>query len=126
MSSKEYILARQAADHIQSILSKTVLRPQIGVICGSGLNGLVSTFNAEPQISVPYAAIPSFPVSTVPGHESRLVFGTLGKSGTPIVAMVGRAHFYEGHDMALVSLPVRALHLLGVKVLIGLYPPLKG
>jgi purine-nucleoside phosphorylase len=80
----------------------------------------VSTFHADPQISISYADIPHFPVSTVPGHQSRLVFGTMGEKRRPIVAMVGRVHFYEGHDMSTITLPVRVFHLLGVKTLIGI------
>jgi purine-nucleoside phosphorylase len=117
--SKSYELAVQAADYITSLLPETIPPPQIGIICGSGLSGLVSTFYADPQISIPYADIPNFPVSTVAGHQSRLVFGTLGEKRIGLVAMVGRVHFYEGHDMALVTLPIRVLHLLGIKTLIG-------
>ena len=117
--SKSYVLAEQAADYITNLLPETIPPPQIGIICGSGLSGLVSTFYADPQISIPYADIPNFPVSTVAGHQSRLVFGTLGEKRVGLVAMVGRVHFYEGHDMALVTLPIRVLHLLGIKTLIG-------
>ena len=120
MTSTEYVLARQATDYIKSILPETIPLPQLGVICGSGLNSLVSTFS-EPQLSLPYVDIPNFPVSTITGHESRLVFGTLGKKRTPIVAMVGRVHFYEGYDMSRVGFPIRVLCLLGIKILIGLY-----
>jgi purine-nucleoside phosphorylase len=120
MPSDSYILASQSAEYINSVLPSNIPPPEIGIICGSGLSGLVSTFHADPQISISYADIPHFPVSTVPGHQSRLVFGTMGERRTPIVAMVGRVHFYEGHDMSTITLPLRVLHLLGVKTLIGI------
>jgi len=119
MPSKEYVMAEQAATYIASLLPETFPRPEIGIICGSGLSGLISTFYAEPQISIPYADIPHFPVSSVPGHQSRLVFGTMGETRKGIVAMVGRLHFYEGHDMTQITLPIRVFHLLGIKTLIG-------
>ena len=119
MPSKEYELAEEAAAYISSLLSENLPRPEIGIICGSGLSGLISTFYADPQISIPYADIPNFPVSTVAGHQSRLVFGTLGETRKGIVAMVGRLHFYEGHDMTQITLPIRVFHLLGIKTLIG-------
>ena len=111
-------MAEQAATYITSLLPETLPRPEIGIICGSGLSGLISTFYA-PQISIPYADIPHFPVSTVPGHQSRLVFGTMGETRKGIVAMVGRFHFYEGYDMTQITLPIRVFHLLGIKTLIG-------
>jgi purine-nucleoside phosphorylase len=112
-------MAEQAASYITSLLPDHLPRPTIGIICGSGLSGLISTFHADPHVSIPYSDIPNFPVSTVEGHQSRLVFGTLGETNKGIVAMVGRLHFYEGHDMAQITLPIRVFHLLGIKTLIG-------
>jgi purine-nucleoside phosphorylase len=120
MPSETYVLAEQAARYITSLLPESLPRPQIGIICGSGLSGLVSTFHADPQVSIPYADIPNFPVSTVSGHESRLAFGTLGEGKIGVVAMVGRLHYYEGHDMKQITLPIRIFHLLGIKTLISL------
>jgi purine-nucleoside phosphorylase len=120
MPSPSYSTAAQAAQFLASALPSNIPPPEIGIICGSGLSGLVSTFHADPQISISYADIPGFPVGTVAGHESRLVFGTMGEKRRPIVAMVGRVHFYEGHDMDAITLPVRVFHLLGVKTLIGI------
>jgi len=119
MASVHYSMASEAAEYIINSLPQTISRPRIGIICGSGLGGLVSTFHANPQKSIPYANIPHFPVSTVEGHESRLVFATMGEKRTEIVAMVGRLHFYEGHDMAAITLPIRVMRLLGVKIIIS-------
>ena len=84
------------------LLSKTTYRPTIGVICGSGLGGLVD--NVEDKFSIDYSDIPGFPLSTVAGHAGKLVFGKL--SGRTIVCLQGRFHYYEGHSMHKCSLPV--------------------
>jgi purine-nucleoside phosphorylase len=121
MPSDTYVKAQEAAGFITSHLPNDFPRLEIAIICGSGLSGLVSTFHADPQLSIPYTAIPNFPVSTVEGHANSLVFGTLGEKKTGIVAMVGRFHFYEGYDAAQVTLPVRVFHLLDIHTLIGLF-----
>ena len=120
MPSNAYLQATQSAEYISSILPKQFPLPRIAIICGSGLGGLVSTFHADPQISINYADIPNFPISTVPGHQSRLVFGTIGDKKVPIVAMVGRFHFYEGYNMDAITLPIHAFLLIGIKTLIGM------
>ncbi len=92
------------------ILKKTGFHPEIGIILGSGLGGLVNQVQIEHTIS--YADIPGFPVSTVQGHGSKLILGTLG--GKKVVAMQGRFHFYEGYTMQEVAFPVRVLKYLGI------------
>ncbi len=87
--------------------------PQVGIILGSGLGGLVSEIAVAHVI--PYHEIPHFPISTVEGHGGRLIFGALG--GKPVVAMQGRFHFYEGYSMQEVTFPVRVMRALGVKTL---------
>ena len=96
------------------ISNKTKFNPEIGIILGTGLGGLVSEINI--QHSIPYNEIPNFPVSTVEGHSGRLIFGTL--SNKNVVAMQGRFHFYEGYTMEKVTFPVRVMKLLGIKNLI--------
>lgn len=120
MPSDTYLKAQEAANYILSLLPDDIPKPEIGIICGSGLAGMVSTFHADPQISIAYTDIPNFPISTVEGHANSLVFGTLGEKKTGVVAMVGRFHFYEGYDMAQVTLPIRVFHLLNIHTLIGL------
>ncbi len=89
-------------------------KPDAGVILGSGLA------KAVPELSqarvIPYADIPSFPRTTVPGHEGKLVLGRL--SGRSVAVMQGRFHYYEGHAMESIALPVRALEYMGVKTLL--------
>ena len=96
------------------IIQKTNFNPEIGIILGTGLGGLVSEI--EIQHSIPYNEIPHFPLSTVEGHSGRLILGTLGDKN--VVAMQGRFHFYEGYSMEKVTFPVRVMKFLGIKNLI--------
>lgn len=89
-------------------------QPDIGIILGTGLGGLVEEIEVE--ASIPYHDIPNFPVSTVHGHKGQLIFGKL--SGRNIVAMQGRFHFYEGYSMQEVTFPVRVMKSLGINLLI--------
>jgi len=102
---------REAADAVRLRIGAP---PHIGLILGSGLGPLVEEI--EGATAVPFGEIPYWPVSTVQGHAGRLVAGTL--EGTPVLAMQGRIHFYEGYSMAQVVLPVRVMRLLGVDTLI--------
>jgi purine-nucleoside phosphorylase len=88
--------------------------PRIGVVLGSGLGNFTSGINIEKEID--YNDIPHFPVSTVEGHQGKLIFGEIG--GRPIVAMAGRFHFYEGYTAQEVVFPVRVLKSLGVETLL--------
>jgi purine-nucleoside phosphorylase len=87
--------------------------PEIGIILGTGLGGLVNEIKIEHTL--PYENIAHFPLSTVEGHHGKLIFGTLG--GKKIVAMQGRFHYYEGYTMQEVTFPVRVLKFLGIKTL---------
>lgn len=89
--------------------------PIIGLILGSGLGELAGKI--EEAAVFPYDEVPHFPASTVDGHSNRLVIGQL--AGKTVMAMQGRAHFYEGYSMAEVTFPVRVMHALGVRVLIA-------
>jgi purine-nucleoside phosphorylase len=95
------------------IASKVGFEPEIGIILGTGLGGLVHGIDAKAEIS--YKDIPGFPVSTVEGHAGRLIFGMLG--GKRVVAMQGRFHYYEGYTPQQVVFPVRVMKYLGVKTL---------
>uniref|UniRef100_A0A8I5Y9C1 Purine nucleoside phosphorylase n=1 Tax=Rattus norvegicus TaxID=10116 RepID=A0A8I5Y9C1_RAT len=94
--------------------SHTKHRPQVAVICGSGLGGLTAKLT-QPQ-AFDYNEIPNFPQSTVQGHAGRLVFGFL--NGRSCVMMQGRFHMYEGYSLSKVTFPVRVFHLLGVDTLV--------
>ncbi len=87
--------------------------PEIGIILGTGLGGLTNEIEIEHTIS--YEDIPNFPVSTVKGHQGRMIFGKLG--GKNVVAMQGRFHYYEGYSMQELTFPVRVFKQLGIKTL---------
>lgn len=89
-------------------------RPFWGVILGSGLGGLASRIQNEWAVNT--RDIPGWPVSTVSGHEGRLVFGH--HAGCSLLVLEGRVHLYEGYSAAEVGLPVRVLHRLGVRNLV--------
>jgi purine-nucleoside phosphorylase len=89
-------------------------QPKFGVICGSGLGGLAGRL--RDVVSIRYAEIPHFPVSTVSGHHSLLAFGLL--KGVPTVCMIGRLHYYEGYELDQVTFPVRVLARLGITTLL--------
>lgn len=88
--------------------------PEVGIILGSGLGGLVEIIEEKKEI--PYWEIPHFPVSTVRGHAGKLIYGILG--GKKVIAMQGRFHYYEGYTMQEVTFPVRTMKLLGASTLI--------
>lgn len=100
-----------AAQYIESRLDGR--KPIAAIILGSGLGQLAEII--EDRITIPYAEIPCFPVSTVIGHKGNFICGYLG--GKCVIAMQGRFHYYEGYDMATLTLPVRVMSKLGVKVL---------
>ncbi len=85
--------------------------PEIGIILGTGLGGLVQ--DIEIQHSLMYSNIPDFPISTLEFHSGKLIFGMLG--GKKVVAMQGRLHYYEGYDMKQITFPVRVMRMLGIK-----------
>ena len=84
--------------------------PEIGIILGTGLGGLVHEIEIIESIS--YNEIPNFPVSTVDGHAGRLIYGKLGNK--EVLVMQGRFHFYEGYSMKEVTFPVRVLKMAGI------------
>lgn len=88
--------------------------PDLGIILGTGLGGLVNEI--EIKWSIGYDEIPNFPVSTVKGHQGKLIFGRL--SGKNVVALQGRFHYYEGYSMQEVTFPVRIFKALGINTLI--------
>ncbi|MFW5786712.1 MAG: purine-nucleoside phosphorylase [Halanaerobiales bacterium] len=102
--------AQNAADYIQK---KIDIKPDIGLILGSGLG--IMAEEIKDARTFKYKEIPEFPVSTVEGHAGRLIFGKL--EGNTVAAMQGRFHYYEGYDMSELTLPVRVLKLLGIKKL---------
>ena len=102
---------KESVDYIKNRVGD--FNPEIGIILGTGLGGLVSEIEIEHQLM--YSNIPNFPISTLEFHSGKLIFGTL--SGKKVVAMQGRLHFYEGYNMKQITFPVRVLKLLGIQKL---------
>ena len=93
--------------------NKGFINPDAGIILGTGLGGLATKITN--RIEIDYRDIPNFPVSTVEGHEGKLIYGEFG--GRKIVAMKGRFHYYEGYSAEQLSFPVRVLKYIGIKCL---------
>ena len=104
----QWSLAGEAADYIRR---KTSLQPCLALVLGSGLGDFADELTD--RVTLPYAAIPHFPVSSAIGHAGNLVVGTVGD--IPVAVMQGRVHFYEGHSMTRVTFPMRVFCRLGVK-----------
>lgn len=96
------------------IAGRIPLRPQVGVILGSGLNPLAEA--VESAHALDYTDIPGFPTPTVDGHEGRLIGGLL--EGVPVWVMQGRVHYYEGYTMQQVAFPVRVMQVMGIQALL--------
>jgi purine-nucleoside phosphorylase len=106
-----YEQVREAADAIRARVGEV---PQVGIVLGSGLGDFAGSL--ADAVTTPYGDLPHWPASRVIGHDGRLVIGKA--AGRTIVALAGRVHAYEGHDMPTVTFAVRTLALLGVKTLI--------
>jgi len=104
----QWTLAGEAADYIRQ---RTSLRPQIALILGSGLGAFAD--DLDDGVVLPYFAIPNFPVSSAEGHAGNLVIGKVGDLA--VAAMQGRIHYYEGHSMLRVTVPMRVFCRLGIK-----------
>lgn len=104
----------QVKEAVSYIKTKTDMKPQVGLVLGSGLGRLADEIEAA--VIIPYSEIPAFPESTVTGHAGNVVIGYL--EDKCVIAFQGRFHFYEGYSMQVVVMPIRMMQLLGVKQLI--------
>ena len=95
------------------VQKKVSLVPKVALVLGSGLGGYADEIDITTTVN--YNEIEGFPVSTVPGHKGRFVFGHVGD--VPVVIMQGRVHYYEGYPMSEVVLPIRLMGLLGAEIL---------
>ena len=98
---------------VEAVRNKTDFVPDVALVLGSGLGGFAENIKIETEIS--YSDIPVFPVSTVPGHAGKFIFGYL--DNVKVVCMKGRVHFYEGYQISDVVLPARLMKMLGAKIL---------
>ena len=110
----QYLTLEQIDENANAIRARIRIQPRVGVILGSGLGPLAES--VENAVYIPYQELPSWPVSTVPGHQGRLVIGSLEQRA--VMVMQGRAHFYEGYSISQIGLPVRVMQRLGVQILI--------
>jgi len=108
-------LLRRIDAGVAAVRAYSGLEPRVGIILGTGLGGLGEA--VEAHAVVPYGEVPGVPEPTVESHSGRLILGTL--EGTPVVAMQGRFHHYEGYSLQEVTFPVRVLHALGATVLVA-------
>jgi purine-nucleoside phosphorylase len=115
------VIDSQVLDKAVAYLSSRITRrPEIALVLGSGLGDFASEL--VDSTDFPASSIPSYPTSTVEGHEGRLVFGTIksdGRESLPILVFKGRVHFYETGDLDSTVYPVRIAHSLGAKVLLA-------
>ena len=108
-----FVTLEQIDQAVEKIQKQISIRPRVGMVLGSGLNGLAdSVQNAK---IIPYKELPNWPVSTVHGHAGQLIMGDL--EGQPVFVMQGRIHFYEGYSMSQITLPVRVMARLGLKMM---------
>ena len=105
---------KEAVDnYVQQIRKVTDFVPDVALVLGSGLGAIADEIDIE--ATVDYHDLERFPVSTVPGHKGRFVFGRIGD--VKVVIMQGRVHYYEGYSMSEVVLPTRVMAELGARIL---------
>lgn len=97
----------------ESIKKRIPFKPKVALVLGSGLGDYADTMEVAGQID--YSEIKDFPVSTVPGHAGKFIFGHV--KGVPVVCMKGRVHFYEGYPITDVVLPARLMKMMGAEIL---------
>ncbi len=97
----------------ESIEDKIKIKPKVAIVLGSGLGDYADDIRVEAELN--YSEIAEFPVSTVPGHAGKFIFGYV--KDVPVVCMKGRIHYYEGYPISDVVLPVRLMHMMGAEIL---------
>lgn len=98
---------------LKTVREKIDFTPKVAIVLGSGLGDYAEQIRVETEL--PYHEIAGFPVSTVPGHAGKFIFGFI--DNIPVVCMKGRVHYYEGYDISDVVLPVRLMRMLGAEIL---------
>ncbi|KAK5112698.1 hypothetical protein LTR85_011209 [Meristemomyces frigidus] len=118
MATSSFQRAQETVEYLRLKLPEQLAKPHVAIVCGSGLGGLAETVKGSLREEWQYKDVPNFPLSTVPGHEGKLIFSTMGEHQVPVVLLVGRAHFYEGHNMETVTFATRMCRLLGVQTML--------
>ena len=110
---KVYEKLLRCYENAQRKFDFTKFRPDVAIVLGSGLGDYAEDIKVVGEID--YHDIEGFPVSTVPGHAGKFIFGYVGE--VPVVCMKGRVHYYEGYPVTDVVLPTRLMKLMGAKIL---------
>ncbi|EGW31544.1 uncharacterized protein SPAPADRAFT_62140 [Spathaspora passalidarum NRRL Y-27907] len=120
--AKEYLgKLKEATEFVKAKVANEprLSSPRVMIICGSGLGGIADILHSpQPKIEIPYADIPGFRTSTVPGHSGKLIFGLMGSNKVPVMCMVGRLHFYEGYSFQDTTFPVRLAKKLDIETVV--------
>ena len=114
MTTSPGAIWEQAEQAAAVIRARLTVPPRVGLVLGSGLGPLAE--RVSDPVAIPYAEIPAWPRSTVPGHVGRLLAGRMG--GQDVLLMQGRVHYYEGYTPQEITLPIRVMQRLGVQVLV--------
>lgn len=110
----DFVTIKEIESARDAILARITIKLEIGLILGSGLGALADEI--EEPVVIPTHEIPFWPQSTVLGHKGQLVIGKL--QGRNVIVLQGRSHYYEGHSISRIGLPVRVMQKLGIKTLI--------
>lgn len=97
----------------ESVRKKVSFEPEVAIVLGSGLGDYADSIRVETELD--YQDIEGFPISTVPGHAGKFIFGYVGD--VKVVCMKGRVHYYEGYPISDVVLPTRLMQMMGAKIL---------
>ena len=97
----------------ECVKSKIDFEPKVAIVLGSGLGNFAKVVDVKAEL--PYSEIEGFPVSTVPGHAGKFIFGYIQE--VPVVLMQGRVHYYEGYPITDVVLPTRLMKMMGAQIL---------
>lgn len=114
MSAKNHKISPDVRKATAVLGRATSLRPTLGFILGSGFQDVLARMKVE--LDLPFSKLPGFVCPDVAGHAGRVVIGELGS--TSVIALLGRAHFYEGHEMSRVTFPVRVLAEFGIQTVL--------
>lgn len=104
---------QKVLDCYESIKERIPFTPKVALVLGSGLGNYADSMDVKSEID--YSEIKDFPVSTVPGHAGKFIFGYVGT--IPVVCMKGRVHYYEGYPISDVVLPTRLMKMMGAEIL---------
>ena len=97
----------------ENVRMKTDFVPKVAIVLGSGLGDYAEDVRVAYELS--YSELEDFPISTVPGHAGKFIFGFV--DDIPVACMKGRVHYYEGYPVSDVVLPIRLLKLMGSEIL---------